>query len=46
MSRQSVILIVALLAVLAGAAGFWAYDRSRTVVDVTIGGQGFTVQQR
>ncbi|MBX9592813.1 hypothetical protein [Synechococcus sp. CCAP 1479/10] len=46
MPRQSVILVVALLAAIAGGVGVWAYNQNNTVLDVNVGGQNFTVQTR
>lgn len=46
MNRQSAILVVAVLAAIAGGVGVWAYNQDRTVLDVSVGGQNFTVQSR
>ncbi|SFK38157.1 hypothetical protein [Falsiroseomonas stagni] len=46
MPRQTVILVVALLAAIAGGVGVWAYNQNNTVLDVNVGGQRLSVQAR
>lgn len=47
MSRNAMFLLVALFAGGAGALGYWLYDQqTRSVVDISIGGTGFSVRER
>lgn len=47
MSRNAMYLLVALIAGGAGALGYWVYDRqTRSGIDITIGGTGFSVRER
>ena len=47
MSRNTTLILVAVLCLGVGAAGFWLYqDSQRSGIDVNIGGTGITVQTR
>lgn len=47
MTKNSTIIVVALVCLALGAGGYWVYqDQQRSGIDVNLGGTGITIQTR